>query len=110
MVVRCIAKVADAYKLDRNSKRSFRQFGSVAYDARILKWRVDHQTVSIWSLAGRVNIRYVCGPRQAELLRTQQGESDLFTAVESFTLQPHVEQRNPRLQTLPTRWAWTSAS
>jgi hypothetical protein len=36
MVVRCIAKVADAYKLDRNSKRSFRQLGSVAYDAIVL--------------------------------------------------------------------------
>jgi len=38
MVVRCIAKVADAYKSDRDRKRSFGLLGSVAYDARILKW------------------------------------------------------------------------
>ena len=43
MVVRCIAKVADAYKLDRKRKRSFQALGSVAYDARIPKWRVQKQ-------------------------------------------------------------------
>lgn len=64
VVVRCIAKVGDAYKLDRKRKRSFRALGSVAYDARILKWRVPKQTVPIWSVAGRLNVRFVCRPRQ----------------------------------------------
>ena len=64
MVVRCIAKVAAAYKLDQHAKRRFRPFGSVAYDARMLKWRVENQTVSIWSVSGRLNIPFLCGAPQ----------------------------------------------
>jgi putative transposase len=73
MVVRCLA-----YKLDRETRRSFRPLGSVAYDARMLKWRIEHQRVSIWFRCGRLNLAFVCGPRQRELLRTQGGESDLI--------------------------------
>src|SRR4051794_21252468 len=38
MVVRLIAKVADAYKPDRARLRRFRPHGSLAYDDRILRW------------------------------------------------------------------------
>src|SRR5215208_6028885 len=34
--VRCIAKVADAYKLDRKTQRTFQPHGAVPYDDRIL--------------------------------------------------------------------------
>ena len=37
VVVRLIAKVADAYKLDRKVKRRFKPLGAIAYDARILR-------------------------------------------------------------------------
>lgn len=43
--VRCIAKVADAHKLDRRRQRSFRPTGAVAYDLRLLTWKP--QAVSI---------------------------------------------------------------
>jgi predicted transposase len=86
MVVRCIAKVADAYKSDRDRKRSFRLLGSVAYDARILKWRVENQAISIWSLSGRLNIPFACGPRQMELLRLEHGQSDLIYSRGTFYL------------------------
>ena len=36
IVVRCIARVADAYKLDRETKRQFRPISAIAYDDRIL--------------------------------------------------------------------------
>src|SRR5688500_9137743 len=39
MAVRCIAKVADAYKLDRQRQRTFRPLGSIAYDDRILRFK-----------------------------------------------------------------------
>src|SRR4030042_5412623 len=52
VAVRAIAKVADAYKLDRKSKRTFKPTGSIAYDNRILSWRVQNQTVSIWTVEG----------------------------------------------------------
>ncbi|MET0344332.1 MAG: transposase [Polyangiales bacterium] len=75
VVVRCIAKVADAYKLDRNVQRSFRPLGSIAYDARILSWQGE--AVSIWTIEGRQRIPFVCGDRQRELLTHEVGETDL---------------------------------
>ena len=77
VVVRCISKVADAYHLDRNHKRRFRPHGGIAYDSRILNWRMTDSTVSIWCLGGRQIIPFVAGPRQLELLAHQQGETDL---------------------------------
>src|SRR6266498_5369609 len=53
VVVRCISKVADAYKLDKQTQRTFKPHGGIAYDDRILNWRVSSQTVSIWSVGGR---------------------------------------------------------
>jgi putative transposase len=58
MVVRCLAKVGDAYKLDRATVRRFKEHGSIAYDERILKYRTDKQVVSIWTLPGRQTIPY----------------------------------------------------
>jgi len=77
MVVRCIAKVADSYKVDRDTMRVFKPHGAIAYDSRILRWLVDEQEVSIWAIGGRQPISFVCGERQLELLQAQRGESDL---------------------------------
>jgi putative transposase len=41
ILVRCIAKVADAYKLDRKTKRTFQPHGAVAFDDRNLTWYTD---------------------------------------------------------------------
>src|SRR5258708_23612704 len=46
-VIRCLGKVADAYKQDKNSKREFSVHGAIAYDERILSYRTDRNTVSI---------------------------------------------------------------
>ena len=78
VVVRQIAKVADAYKVDRERKRIFKPHGSIAYDARILSWCTDgEQTVSIWTIAGRLRIPFACGARQLGLLKKRAGEGDL---------------------------------
>jgi len=77
MTVRCIAKVADAYKRDRTTQRVFTPHGAIAYDDRILSWNMATSSVSIWTLDGRQSIPFVCGPRQWELLQTQRGETDL---------------------------------
>src|SRR5438045_9445230 len=39
LTVRCIAKVADAYKLDKKARRTFTPLGAVAFDARILAYK-----------------------------------------------------------------------
>ncbi len=77
VVVRCNAKVADAYKLDKRVQRTFKPDSAIAYDDRILRWYVDKGEVSIWSVTGRLRLPFVCGDYQRGLLAFQQGESDL---------------------------------
>jgi len=84
MAVRVIAKVADAYQLDRARRRVFRPDGSIAYDERILRYGQDH--VSIWTLTGREKISFACGERHRKLLASQQGESDLVYRKGKFYL------------------------
>lgn len=86
VTIRCIAKVADAYKLDRKTQRTFKPLGSLAYDARILSWKLDRRTVSIWTLDGRQTIPFVCHDRALELLRGDRGESDLCLIRGAFYL------------------------
>ena len=75
VVVRAEAKVADAYKLDRERLRKFRPLGAIAYDCRILSWKAD--SVSIWTVNGRQKIGFVCGERQKALLKYERGEAEL---------------------------------
>ncbi len=75
VVVGWIAKVADAYKLDRTVKRTFQPRGAVAFDERILSYTAA--TVSIWTVDGRHTIPFVCGARQRAVLPTRRGETDL---------------------------------
>lgn len=77
VTVRCIAKVANAYKLDKRTRRTFSLLGAIAYDRNILTFNLAASTISIWTLDGRQTIPFVCGERQRALLATQKGESDL---------------------------------
>jgi putative transposase len=77
MVVRAVARVADAYKAGRERLRRFSPHGAFPYDDRILSWNLAAQTVSIWTLAGRQTIPFTGGMRDLELLQTRRGESDL---------------------------------
>ncbi len=96
VAVRVIAKVANAYKLDRKTKRTFKTTGCIAYDDRILSWRLQDQTVSIWTTNGRLRIPFVCGERQLELLQTRQGESDLGLYKGMFFLSATCEVDEPK--------------
>jgi IS605 OrfB family transposase len=86
LAVRCVAKVVDAYKLDKKTKRAFKPHGAVAYDDRILRWYVERQRVSIWSLDGRLSVAFVAGESHLELLKFQQGETDLVYRNGDFYL------------------------
>ena len=95
LTVRCVAKVADAYKLDIHTQRTFQPLGAVAFDERILSYK--SASVSIWTLDGRASIPFVCGERQHALLAFRIGESDLafvrgqwylFTTAEIETPDP----------------------
>jgi putative transposase len=95
VVVRCISKVADSYKLDKKVMRTFQPTGAIAYDARILTWHVGEQSVSIWSLAGRLHIPFLAGDSQLELLQRQKGESDLIFRDGAFYLAAACEVAEP---------------
>lgn len=97
LTVRCIAKVADAYKLDRKAQRSFAPHGAIAYDNRILSFALPHSLVSIWTLDGRQAIPFVCGERQRALLAHQRGESDLVFAHGSWYLFATCDVETPEL-------------
>lgn len=96
-VVRCISKVADAYKADRKAKRSFRKHGAITFDNRLLTYNLEKMTVSIWTIEGRQQIPFTCGKRQMEFLLTQRGESDLCYIGKSFYLFAtcHIEEPTP---------------
>jgi putative transposase len=95
MVVRCISKVADAYKLDRQTQRTFKPHGAIAYDDRILSWNIDKSQVSLWTIEGRLKIPFVTGQPQLELLQYQRGESDLAYIRGEFYLFATCEIEDP---------------
>jgi IS605 OrfB family transposase len=86
MAIRALGKVADAYTLDKKTKRQFKKHGAFPYDDRILSYRLDDQAVSIWTLNGREIIPFEAGAGQLEMLRSQQGESDLSFVRGEFYL------------------------
>lgn len=77
MVVRSIAKVADAYKLDRKTRRRFKRTAAQPYDDRIFRLCSDTH-LSLWTVHGRLTIPYQCGERQRPLLDYRKGEVDLM--------------------------------
>jgi len=95
IVVRVLAKVADAYKVGRDDKRIFNRHGSIAYDKRILSWKIDDRFVSIWTLDGRLRIPFVAGERQLALLKRLMGEADLVYRDGAFYLFQTCEVEEP---------------
>lgn len=87
MVVRCISKVTDSYKLDKKVKRSFRPLGAITYDPRILTYKKN--IVSIWATGGRMKIPFVC--HNHNYLPYIKGEADLLFKNGKFYLFQTVE-------------------
>ena len=74
IIIRCISKVADSYKIDRKKKRLFRELGSISYDSRILSYN-PNDTVSIWAIGGRLKIPFDCYNRN--YLSYMKGEAGI---------------------------------
>jgi len=77
MIVRCIKKVVDSYKIIKSpTLRKFGRYSAQPYDDRIFRF-CSEGTVSIWTIAGRQKIPIVCGKHQQELLKHRKGQLDL---------------------------------
>lgn len=82
VLVRCISKVCDAYKLDKKVKRKFKPLGSITYDSRILSYK--HDTSSIWTIDGRLRMPFLC--HNKNYLPYIKGEADLVFRKGKFYL------------------------
>ena len=86
MIIRCLSKVADAYKLDRDIQRTFKATGGIAYDLRILSLSLPKSQVSIWTVDGRLKILFTTNAHNLRLLAHQKGESDLVLVKGKYFL------------------------
>lgn len=114
-----IKKVADAYATLKANLRAgnygkpgserrrrveanpigFRWDAAQPYDARMLSWRHDARTVSIWTVVGRLGgVAYTGSPDQLEAVATLPvGESDLVHRDGMWFLHATVEVPEPEL-------------
>ncbi len=83
ILIRSIAKVCDAYKLDKKTKRQFRPLGSIGYDSRIMTYKPDN-VVSLWAIGGRQKINFVC--HNPDYIPYIKGEADLVYNKGKFYL------------------------
>jgi len=91
-IIRANGKVADAYKLDRDSMRTFRKHGAISYDTRLYRMMVESSMVSIWTVIGRLKrLAFVCGPKQRQLLQFPHGEADLILHEREWFLNVSVD-------------------
>lgn len=116
-LVRTIAKVSDAYttqkaliktgalKGKRKAKAvskpiSFRDTAAQAFDRNNLSYNLEHQTVSIYSLEGRLKkVNFECSAEQLKQLRTsRKGESDLILENGVFYLVAGIEAQEEPLR------------
>ncbi|HEX5512353.1 MAG TPA: transposase [Actinomycetales bacterium] len=107
--VRTIKKVADAYRVDRKTKRTFRPLGAQPFDDRCLSWQVSPDqpsgTVSIWTTHGRMKgVRFGGSPQHVALLRKhRKGQTDLVCRGGKWFLHATCEvEEEPRFE--PRGW------
>lgn len=97
MVIRCIAKVADAYKLDKKVQRIFREHSAHPYNHHILNFSKKADVVSISTTQGRLKIPFIMGDYQRKLFVFRKGESDLMLINDKFYLACVCDIDEPKL-------------
>jgi len=86
VAVRVFAKVADAYKLDKRTQRTFKPHGAFPFNDRLVSYKLCKQIVSIWTMAGRQKMPFAAGEHAAKLLEGLRGECDLVYRKGEFYL------------------------
>jgi putative transposase len=86
VAVRVFAKVADAYKLNKRTKRTFNPHGAFPFNDRLVSYKLDRRIVSIWTMDGRQKMPFVVSEHAAKLLEGLHGECDLVYRKGEFYL------------------------
>jgi len=99
MAIRAIAKVCEAYKRDRSRKPTFKPYGAMVYDQRILSWK-HLQQASILTLKGRILVPIRIGEYQRVRMDRIRGQADLILRKRRFYLAvvvdaPEASQYDP---------------
>ncbi len=95
MTVRCISKVAEAYKRDRSAKPSFRPHGAMIYDERIMRFKDSLDWVSLLTLQGRELITVRLGDYQRARIDRRKGQAALVCRNGTFYLSLTVSASEP---------------
>ncbi|MER6104400.1 transposase [Streptomyces sp. NPDC001832] len=77
----------------------FRPDAAHTYDDRCLSWKYDVQTVSVWTLAGRVkDLRFACSLKALkQLAGNRKGESDLVMRDGKWFLVATIDMPEPEV-------------
>jgi putative transposase len=96
MAIRAIAKVAEAYKRDKNVKPRFRPHGAMVYDERIYNFPTADR-VSLLTLDGRVIVPFRFGVYAEGMLQRRRGQADLLyrKSTDTFYLAVTVDAPEP---------------
>ena len=90
MAVRCVGKVVEQYRKDKNTEHTFRPHSAMVYDSRILSWK-GLDKVSILSLDGRLLIPVRIGEYQRVRLNRIVKQCDLLLRNKTFYLAVTVD-------------------
>jgi len=99
LVIRAIAKVADAYKRDPTTLPHFRPQGAIVYDERVLSFGPGRETASILTLQGRIRVPVGLCPYHAAILATAavRGQANLVYQQEQWYLLMVIAVPDPAL-------------
>jgi putative transposase len=86
IAIRVFAKVADSYKLDKETKRTFTLRGAFPFNDRLISYKLSKRLVSIAVLDGREKMPFITSDHAANLLRGLRGECDLVYRKGEFYL------------------------
>jgi len=95
VAVRVFAKVADAYKLDKRTQRTFKPHGAFPFNDRLVSYKLDKRIVSIWTMDGRQKMPFVVSDHAAKLLEGLRGECDLIYRKGEFYLYQTCDVEEP---------------
>jgi len=94
MTVRCISKVAEAFKRDKSKRSTFHKHGAMVYDERLMSFK-GLDRVSLLTLGGRELIPVRLGDYQQARMDRRRGQADLLYRNGTFYLALTVDAPEP---------------